>query len=486
MESFRQYITEAAFFNKDLQKVCDKLSRVVSRKSGIPMYQYGGSGHAIGFKKSRSGKGLGILYLLSNNGDAVRFEWIASSSRSVSITSATYYNNWNIENPKPDFQMTGLEHLNIVQLADALSQFVKSPSTPVKVKINESTSSLTEAVDLKVLANAAYQEYGVTELKVSEFKSFAQRLGKKINQYQSLKLPKKERGVVDLSVLMEVESAESEDIVADSTEKKIKAAVDKVPVDVLFKDLADLSDLVISGARPSLLITGSGGTGKSYTVIQRLKEAGLKKGVDYDIKKGATSTFGLYMDLFLARKGKLLIFDDNDDVFKDMTSQNLLKAALDSYDDREIAWTSKNTIPIDQSMDRRQIEDIERGIEADLKAGEEKVKLPSIFKFDGRVIFISNMPEDKIPQPIRSRSITIDVTLTDNEMLDRMKMVIPVVAKETGIDESGATEVLDKLMSLAEEGKIAKPTMRTLPAAIAIKKSGMPRWEELLKYAAKA
>ena len=34
------------------------------------------------------------------------------------------------------------------------------------------------------------------------------------------------------------------------------------------------------------------------------------------------------------------------------------------------------------------------------------------------------------------------------------------------------------------EGKNSKPTMRTLPAAINIMKSGMPRWESLLKYAA--
>ena len=44
--------------------------------------------------------------------------------------------------------------------------------------------------------------------------------------------------------------------------------------------------------------------------------------------------------------------------------------------------------------------------------------------------------------------------------------------------------VLNKLKELSDAKKISQPTMRTLPAAINIMKSGMPRWETLLKYAA--
>jgi len=194
------------------------------------------------------------------------------------------------------------------------------------------------------------------------------------------------------------------------------------------------------------------------------------------------------MSFFLNRNGKLLVFDDCDDVFKDITTQNLLKAALDSDEPRELSWTSRSTIPIDQSLDASVIANIEMGIEQSIMAGGDEEgkppKLPSTFRFGGRVIFISNLKADKIPQPVISRSLLIDVTLTDNEMLTRMKQVVPVIAKDTGVTEPEADDVLNRLLNLAKEGKISKPTMRTLPAAINIMKSGMPRWESLLKYAA--
>ena len=107
-----------------------------------------------------------------------------------------------------------------------------------------------------------------------------------------------------------------------------------------------------------------------------------------------------------------------------------------------------------------------------------------LYNFKGRVIFVSNLPKDKIPQPVLSRSLTIDVTLSPGEMMERMEAVIPVIAKETNVSEGEAGMVLNKLKELAAAKKISQPTLRTLPAAINIMKSGMPRWETLLKYAA--
>ena len=77
-----------------------------------------------------------------------------------------------------------------------------------------------------------------------------------------------------------------------------------------------------------------------------------------------------------------------------------------------------------------------------------------------------------------------DSSLSPGELMERMEAVVPVIAKETGVSEGQAEMVLRKLKELAEAKKISQPTMRTLPAAINIMKSGMPRWETLLKYAA--
>ena len=109
-------------------------------------------------------------------------------------------------------------------------------------------------------------------------------------------------------MLLDTEVGENETVSDDPAVKKIEAAAEKVPVDELFKDLADLVDLVINDHRPALLVTGGGGTGKSFTVKERIKKAGMSK-ADYKISKGATSVFGLYTEFFMARKGKLLVFD---------------------------------------------------------------------------------------------------------------------------------------------------------------------------------
>ena len=485
--SFKASLHEATFKGTTLQPICDRIKAILERRLGKKMYQYGGENYAQQFQKATTGEGMGILYLLDVKGEAFRLNWEKTNAKQISITSCDYWKSWKIgeeDHPNPDRVITGLEWLNSVQLVNALESFLKAPTQrEVKLTIDEAAGSL----DLATVARAAYHELGTAEISVKDLKQISRRLGRKVNQYQLSKLPRGKRGTVNVTMLLDTDVGESESTI-DPVADKIETAVDKVPVDVLFKDLADLSDLVINGNRPSLVVTGAGGTGKSFTVKERIKASGLAKGREYNIQKGATSVFGLYMSFFLNRNEKLLVFDDCDDVFKDITSQNLLKAALDSDEPRELSWSSRNTIPIDQGLDASVINNIEMGIEQSIMSGGDEegktAKLPSTFRFKGRVIFISNLAFDKIPQPVVSRSLLIDVTLTDNEMLERMKSVTSVIAKDTGVSEIEASNVLDRLISLADEGKISKPTMRTLPAAINIMKSGMPRWESLLKYAA--
>lgn len=488
MISFKKSLREAVFKGASMQPVVDRIIAVLQRRSGKKMYQFGGENYAQQFTKAMSGEGIGFLYLMNTTGEAIRLNWEKKNSRQAAITSCDYWKNWKIgedDYPNPETTIKGLQYLNSVQLVDALVSFIKSPaSRSVNLTISEASRG---EVDLALIARAAYHELGTAEIKVKDLKSIASRLGRKVNQYQLSKLPKEKRGHVNVTMLLDTDTGESEST-TDPVMVKIERHIEKVPVKTLFNDLADLADLVIYGNRPSLVVTGAGGTGKSFTVKQRIKESGLRKGADFNIQKGATSVFGLYQSFFLNRNEKLLVFDDCDDVFKDLTSQNLLKAALDSDEPRELSWSSKNTVPIDQSLPSEVISSIEQGIEDTiLRGGDEENKMPKIpstFRFKGRVIFISNLSQGKIPQPVISRSLLIDITLTDNEMLERMNSVIGFIAKDTGVSEMEAQGVLSKLQDLASEGKISKPTMRTLPAAINIMKSGMPRWENLLKYAA--
>ena len=169
-----------------------------------------------------------------------------------------------------------------------------------------------------------------------------------------------------------------------------------------FEFISQLVGLVASNIQPSAIITGKGGLGKTYTVIKSLETVGFTnvsgKEVESEEKtfrvvKGYSSPKGLYRSLF-ENQNNIIVFDDTDAILDHDISLNILKAALDSYDERIITWN------------------------ADLKDD-----LPKEFEFKGRIIFISNRSHNSIDQAIRSRSMMVDLTMTTDEMIERMAYI---------------------------------------------------------------
>lgn len=162
-----------------------------------------------------------------------------------------------------------------------------------------------------------------------------------------------------------------------------------------FDYMAQLARMVINNTAVSLIITGQGGLGKTFTVMQEIARKKLTKPNDYIVIKGYSTARGLFRTLF-ENNGKLIIFDDCDEVLEDKVAKNILKSALDSYDTREVSWVIKTP---DES-------------------------LPESFEFTGRVIFISNKSQDHIEQSIISRSLNIDLTMTSEEIVERMEWIV--------------------------------------------------------------
>lgn len=150
----------------------------------------------------------------------------------------------------------------------------------------------------------------------------------------------------------------------------------------------------------SLILTGDPGLGKSYSVVKNLEKLGLKEIVldnkgDFIVIKGFSTPRYLYETLY-NYNGKVIIFDDADDVHKDDRGSNLLKAALDNGK-RILNWGKRTS---------------------------EDDTIPTRFEFTGRCIFISNLSIKQFPQALLSRSYCVDLTLTTQEKLDRINMVI--------------------------------------------------------------
>lgn len=162
-----------------------------------------------------------------------------------------------------------------------------------------------------------------------------------------------------------------------------------------FEYLQQLVRMILNGTAVSLIITGIGGAGKTYTVKGELLRRNLHKDQDFKYIKGFSTARGLYRTLF-ENKDKMLIFDDCDEILVDPSARNILKGVLDSYDEREVCWITKTS---DES-------------------------LPDSFIFEGRAIFISNKSQDSIDQAILSRSMCIDLTMSKIDMLKRMHFIV--------------------------------------------------------------
>ena len=166
--------------------------------------------------------------------------------------------------------------------------------------------------------------------------------------------------------------------------------------------------------------------------------------------KGYSTAKGLYRTLFENNKS-IIVFDDCDAVLKDPVALNLLKGALDSYGKRIISWN------------------------ADMRDDD----LPRSFNFEGRVIFISNMDQDRIDQAIRSRSMMIDLSMTLDQKIDRMEYIAKSDEFLPEYDTTVKSDALALIRSIKTECK--EINLRTLIAVCKIRASNK-NYKDLATY----
>jgi len=216
-----------------------------------------------------------------------------------------------------------------------------------------------------------------------------------------------------------------------------------------FEFIENFTKMVSAGVTPSVIITGDGGLGKTHTVKSAIESAGLLEERDYVFFKGYSTSRGLYNTLY-DHNGRLIVFDDCDSVLEDKVALNILKSALDSYEVRKISWMSRMNKNDDY---------------------------PQQFEFTGRIIFISNKSSNSIDSAILSRSIVVDLTMTADEKIARMKHIInhilpnyPISIKREALDFLNLNKMNHNL------------NLRTLIMVSKIIKSFPENWQNLAKF----
>ena len=131
------------------------------------------------------------------------------------------------------------------------------------------------------------------------------------------------------------------------------------------------------------------------------------------------------------------------------TTCNILKAVLDTYDTRTVTWLSPFLA--------------NQGI-------------PATFTFTGQVIFISNKRMQDIPQPIKSRSLMVDLDMTNAELVDRVRAIAPKLLPNLSAEQ--ATRMIDFIDGYRDQVK--ELTVRSFQNAAPFKRRD--NWQNLVLF----
>ena len=251
-----------------------------------------------------------------------------------------------------------------------------------------------------------------------------------------------------------------------STSDAVVAQESRFSINERFGFVSDMVTMLANGAQASVVVTGPGGLGKSFTVNQTLTANGfkdvstledfavgavIKTNKAFRVIKGYSTPKGLYRTLYENRDG-VIVFDDCDSVLKDPVSLNLLKGALDSYSRRIISWR------------------------ADIKDED----LPTTFEFKGRIVFISNLASTQIDQAIITRSMAVDLSMTRKQKIERMHHLLnsgEFMPEFDKVTKNDAMSLIDKL-----QDKVKELSLRTLIQVTKIRKSAGSNWSNLAEY----
>ena len=197
-----------------------------------------------------------------------------------------------------------------------------------------------------------------------------------------------------------------------------------------FDTLDRLAQRLVENKIPAMIVSGPPGLGKSYTLEQKVREMAEAKKFPGEIISGTISAPGLIMTLHEYREGGTIVADDCDDIFRDETCLNILKAVLDSSEKRIVTYKK-------------------------LAKWMEENDIPTSFEFKGSIAFCTNLDfEREIGRGSRmaphfmalmDRSLYLTLTLRDqDDYLCRIRQVAigEGLLKQLGLNDEQSAEVM--------------------------------------------
>jgi len=263
---------------------------------------------------------------------------------------------------------------------------------------------------------------------------------------------------------------------ADSSQTPVEAAPVVIQeteseMDARIQEAFDAMDTftvgAIAGHVKSLIISGAAGVGKTHTLERELKAAEGRNDINFKKVAGTCSAIGLFIKMWECRgKNDVLLLDDVD-VFKDEDQLNLLKAALDTGDERWVSWAKASTYLEDRGIDQE-------------------------FLFEGTIIFITNKDFDRELQAktklsphfeaLISRSIYLDLGVhTKEEIMVRIKQVVysTNMLQGAGLNDSQVSSMIEWVETHIFE--LRSLSLRTCLHIADMMLTSPSKWESLAK-----
>lgn len=512
--SFKDFckLNEAKVGSKAIGRATELIARYFSTKAGSSYVEYG----RVNVSKYGKNGVIQNIYIDKKSGGAIGINWTSDGnflgismwdkfygatgtpSREIEIEGVDASDTESFAKYLPRavrlaFGESDEEMDESFQLTEAASTFYYNGKsyrgvTNLIKAVYEAGEDVDRAQEIvrSAYGNSSYDRFvqtafkllddGQTELKAGDvYAAMNNKLGKAASPVR----------VVAGKAQQEEDSKEEEDEVKEFMKTKIADPA------VVYKHLEAYTKSVALGATTALLVTGKGGTGKSYTIDKVLKETADG---EWCKMKGKASARGMYIYLY-NHYNQICVFDDCDSVFANADGINVLKGALDTSDNRVIGWLNSDSACV--NTEGLTHEEIEMELAEYAHSHGGKQGFPSEFVFEGQVIFISNLTLEQIRKKdsaLLTRCQVIDVTLDAKGILSRMETILPTLRyykarcvdgqkvemtneedKKEVFEYLSTPEVQKRLQAKGEEFSI-----RTLIKACKLKASIPDMWMELI------
>lgn len=472
-----------------------KMVSYIERKLGEKLFKVPGVEQ---FKNSKE-SGFGHRYAIGSTTKMLRFNWAGASNagRTNEIISIDIFAGKR----NPSFSVT-TQNISMVKTLPALVAILMSPTLgkirvfPVNAAeaITESAyvveakrddftaeSALTDFLEQlkrgKALTRSDFiGQYHIVHAGIFDtiFNDFADEFeikGRRISLGGNTKVDALKNEILSKAGVLVVSSGGGGETYFQSKEEQAaeESSNDRIGYTDSLDHLEGLVQGIVKGAFNALFVAGKGGTGKTQTVEKVLSKHGLTDGEGYFKNTGSASAAGIFT-LFWKHREDIILFDDSDGALADQDARNLIKSATDTKRKRKLVWNKKSSFIYDPE-----------GEDADELADDPDMA-PKYFDFEGRVIFISNLPLNKLDPDgaLRTRAFVITIDPTDEEMFDYMEKILFNIRLEEGLALTTAERyhVLKIVKSSKSKSEVS---LRKLVRALNLAASGSPNWEKLVE-----